>query len=276
MPEEIIEQQQGEDDFAADAIAQAKGAVPLPGQQQQQGEAKPEGNDELKKAMAELAGTVNKLATPKETPKEMSPEEQTKFWGIYDPTNGGARKDFFQKFFRLNPDATPEEIEDAKGLFADMQKGFVRQAIVGARNLMAEELQKMREEFSPAQEYASQARAEKTREKFFKQYPALFSENDEGDNQYAKVIDATARLLADKEFDSEAAYFKALAEGAAETIKTVLPSFDISVKTTKQPAGTTPRLPRTRVGGTGGTGTGATVGAKRNGSGDDSDSIDWS
>lgn len=269
MPEELEQQT---DNFVQEVTEHA-GGIEKPAETKPTTESTPP-NDELRKAMAELAGTVKTLATPKEQPKELTEAEKAQFWGIYDPTAGGAKKDFFQKWFRLNPDATPQEIDEAKEMFADVHKGIVRQAMIGARNLFQEELAKLREEFTPAAEFAQQARAEKTRERFFKSYPALYNENEQGSNQFAKVIDATARLLADKEFDDEASYFKALAEGAAETIKTVLPSFDIGAKPQKQPAGTTPKLPRTRVGGTGGTAT-TTSASRKNGSDDDSDAIDW-
>ncbi len=234
-------------------------------------------SDDLRAAMAELAGTVNKLAAPKDVPKQKTQEEINDEWAVWDPEK--TDPEFFRKFMRLNPDMDKAEaeqaIKDYKALFGGMQKGLVKQAIIGALNVLrGEDLRKMREEFTPATEFAAQARAEKTRERFFKGYPALYTETEEGANRFAKVIDATARLLADKEFTDESSYFKALAEGAAETIKTVDPSFDLGAKPTKQSAGTTPRLPRTRVGGTGGTGPGLAPkgGAEPD---DDSAAINW-
>ena len=99
--------------------------------------------------------------------------------------------------------------------------------------------------------YVSKQNAEGTKTRFYSSFPGL------SEPRYAKVIAATAKDLATQNFADESAYFKALAEGAAETIKAVLPEFDLGAKTATQPkAGTSPRLPRTSAGGTGGTGGG--------------------
>lgn len=212
--------------------------------------------DEMKTALADLAKHVEKVTAPKVEPaKELSQEEKDELWGVWNPEK--ANPDFFKKWMRLAADMDPNEVQstiaERKALFAEMQKGFVRQAVVGARNLFTMELDKLREELKPTQDYVSTAKSEATRSRFYKEYTVL------DDPKYAKVIDATARLLADKEFKDEAEYFKALAEGAADTIKGVLPEFDLGAgktKTTKT-AATTPRLPRTSAGGTGGAGGGA-------------------
>ncbi len=210
--------------------------------------AKPQ-SDELKTAMTELAATVTKAVTPKEPVKELTQDEKDEIWAVWNPTK--TDPDYFRKFLRLNTDMDPAEVEkavkDFLPLFQEMQKGLVRQAVVGARNLYTMDLDKLREEIKPVQEYVSTARAEATRARFFKEYEVL------DDPKYTKVIDATARLLADKMFNSEGDYFKALAEGAADTIKGVLPEFDLGAGK-KKTTTTTPKLPRSSVGGTGGVG----------------------
>lgn len=206
--------------------------------------------DDLRQAMAELAQTVKTIAKPKEDEETpLTDEQKAELWAVYDPKKG--RKDFFQKFFHLNPDATPEEVKDAEDLFADMQKGLVRQAVVGSKNIMQIELDKLRKEIGPIMEYVSTARAEATRGRFFKQYEAL------SDKKYEKIVQGVARTLADKTFASEDEYFKALAEGAAGAIKEIVPEFDLGKTKEKPKPGNTPRLPRTSAGGTGGAGGGA-------------------
>lgn len=211
---------------------------------------KPESHDELKAAMAELAGTVKTLATPKEAPEpELTQEQKNELWAVYNPE--ATRKDFMKKFFRLNPDATPEEETEARDLFKEMQQGLMKQAVTGSRNLMQIELSKRDEKLARLEEYVSKQNAEQTKTRFYTQFASL------SDPRYAKVIAATAKELASGTFADEASYFKALAEGAAETIKGIIPEFDLGASQTKtKSAGTSPRLPRTSVGGTGGTGGG--------------------
>lgn len=206
---------------------------------------------EWKQAIADLATHVKTVTAPKkEEPAELTAEQKQELWGVYDPEKG--RPDFMRKFFRMNPDATPEEIQEAKDLFADMQKGLVRQSIIGSKNLMEQAMAKLREEFGPLQEYVSSQKAEQTRARFYKKFPVL------SDERYGKIIDLTAKGLADKEFASEDDFFKALAESAAETIKAAgAADFELgAAPETKPKPGTTPKLPRTTAGGTGGAGAG--------------------
>lgn len=208
-------------------------------------------NDELRSAMAELAGTVKTLATPKEKPEpELTQEQKNELWAVYDPKK--SKPDFMKKFFRLNPDATPEEEAEAEQLFKDMHSGMMKQAMTGARNLVQIELSKLMPDIERFRGYMTQQEAVATRSRFNEAYPALT------DKRFSKIITATAKDLASGEYASESEFFKALAEGAAETIKGVLPDFDLgaSQTTTKKSAGTSPRLSRTSVGGTGGTGGG--------------------
>lgn len=213
--------------------------------------------DDLRSAVADLTRIVaedrKRTAEPKE--KELSPEEQAKQWAIYDPE--AEDKDFFKKFLRLNSDMDEQEITrvsaEFKPVFAAMQKGLVRQAIVGARNLFMSELEKFKSEYEPVRTFAEQQQAEQRKAKFFESYPAL------SDERFSKVLAAAGSTLSAKEFKSEGEYYKALAESAAETIKAVLPDFDLGAKTknqTQSTARTAPRLPRTSVGGTGGAGGG--------------------
>jgi hypothetical protein len=206
--------------------------------------------DDLRAAMTELAGIVKGQVAPKkdDAPAELTQEQKDELWAVYNPEKKDPK--FLDKFFRLTEDMTPEQKAEFKALFADLQQGLVKQSVVGARNLMQIELAKLREEFAPAQEYISEARAERTRGRFFDKYESL------KDPRYAKIIAITAKDLSSREFKDEGEYFKALAEGAAETIAGVEPTFALGAVKTKQTPGTTPRLPRTSVGGTGGAGGG--------------------
>lgn len=220
---------------------------------------------DIAKAMSDLAASV-KGAMPKAQEAkepEMSEEEKTEFWAIYKPD--ATRKDFFQKWFRMNPDHTPEELKEAQEMWADVQKGLVRQSVVGARNIMQSEMAKLREEYAPIVEYYQTARAEATRGRFHSSFPAL------EDDRFGPVLQAVAGTLAQREFANEAEYFKVLAESTAEAIKKLIPDFDLGVVPNK-PAGKTPKLPRTSAGGGGGAGGGArpTVQSK---SRDDIDSL---
>lgn len=212
-------------------------------------EGKPAPTDETKEALAELARHVQRVTAPKEEPKVLSEDEKEEMWGVWNPTK--TDPDYFRKFLRLNTDMEPAEVERAVKeflpLFKEMQKGLVRQAVVGARNLYTMDIDKLREELKPLHEYVSGQRAEATRNRFESTYESL------ADPKYKKIVDATARSLADKEFDSEEDYFKALAEGAADVIKGVVPDFDLGAgkkKTTTK----SPSLPRTSAGSGGGAG----------------------
>jgi hypothetical protein len=213
----------------------------------------PEKPDELRTALADLASHVQKVTAKEEPKKELSEDEKNEYWGVYDPEK--TNPDFFKKWMRIAADMDPNEaqttIAERKALFAEMQKGLVRQAVVGARNLSNMELEKLRGELKPVMDYYATKRSEETRDRFYKTYESL------SDPKYSKVVDATARTLADKEFKTEEDYFKALAEGAAEAIKGLVPDFDLGAGKTKKPAATTPKLPRTTQGGSGGAGGGA-------------------
>lgn len=209
-------------------------------------EDKPDPNAELRSAMTELAGTVREIAKPKEKEVELTPEQKSELWAIYDPEK--TNKDFMKKFWKLNPDATPEEVAEAKSMWADMQQGIVKQAVVGSMNLTKTELKKMRDEFGELRDYVSQARAKETRSRFDTAYPAL------ADTKYNKIVQANAKLLEGKTFKDENEYFKVLAESTAESIKAINADFDLGKKPETKPAGSTLKLSRTSVGGQGGTG----------------------
>lgn len=225
-------------------------------------EPKPVTEDALARAMESLAGKISPREPARSAEPELTEEQKREMWAVYDPKKG--RADFMKKFFRLNPDASAEEEAEAEGLFADMQKGFVKQAIVGSRNIMLPELEKLRQEFAPLQEYISQRKQEELRGRFYKEYPAL------EDERYGAVIDAVASGMRNREFKSEKEFFKAVAEAAAGSIRKLVPDFDLG-KTQTKPAGTAPRLPRTSAGGTGGVGAGKSTGS---GKASDDDMLD--
>lgn len=228
-------------------------------------------NDDLKASLAELAQSMGKMAANQQQQQTASAalpsqDEVDKYWAIYKPG-----EETLRKFMRLNPDMDKDEAKAAileyQGAFGEMQSGLVKQAVVGAQRLFQEELRKLREEYAPIQEHYATQRAEATKDRFFKTFESL------SDPRYSRVIDASARLLADKTFTDEKAYFQALAESAAEAIKGLIPTFDLGAKTTKSTA-TTPRLPRTSVGGTGGSG-GGEVQLQQGASRDDSQTLNW-
>lgn len=217
----------------------------------------------LKAAMAKLAETVAQTQQPKLVEPELTEDQKKEFWAVYEPDK--TQKDFFRKWFRLNPDATDDEVNEMKAMWAGVQTGLVKQAVTGSRRIMENELAKLKEELKPLHEYVEQQRTEGTRKRFYDKYDVL------NDPKYQPIVQAHARALADKSFDNEDAFFKELAEGSAKTIKELVPDFDLgAVKQKEKPAGSTPRLPRSSVGGTGGTGKGQPVAT---GTGGDIDSL---
>lgn len=207
--------------------------------------------DDLRRAMTELAGTVRKIAEPAApAPPAPTPEQIAEYWRVYDPE--AEDKQFFSKFFRLPEDATPEMVQTHKEIFANMQKGLMRQAVTAARNYIQMAREEMDQEFAPIREYVETSKREATRGRFYGDYPVL------EDKKYQTIIDAVARSLDNKTFDGETEYFQALAEGAAGAIKAILPDFDLGAKPTTKKPGQTLKLPRTSAGGGGGAGKGAT------------------
>lgn len=239
------------------------------GQQQEQTKTDP--NAELRSAMTELAGTVKKLAAPADDKKDLTDDEKAELWAIYNPEK--SRPTFIKEFFRLSDEeATPEKIKAVKELFDDMHKGFVKQAVVGARNLFTVELEKVKEEFKGISDYVAKQRAKETRDSFNTAYPVL------ADKKYDKIVALCAKNIDQSKFDTDEKYFKALADSAADAINMVrdeagLEKIDLS-KTPEETPGktktsaTTPRTPRTSVGGTGGAGGGSRP-AKQEGSSED-------
>lgn len=219
----------------------------------------------IKGLREELSRTKQPVADSK-TEAPMSDEEKAKLWGVYNPLE--KRPDFFQKFFRLPEDATPDMVEEQKSLFADLQTGLVRQAIIGARNLMEAKIAEVQKQYEPLVQYYQQQQASERRKSFDQTYPAL------ADARYNTILQGVAAALRDKEFDSQESYNKALAEGAEAAIKQVVPEFSLASKQQnkqqQKSAGKTPRLPRSSAGGTGGTGKDA---ESSNGFVDDADSI---
>jgi hypothetical protein len=209
----------------------------------------------LEKAVQELATTQKTILEKVEKPKEekqveLTPEQKAEFWGIYDPEKSD--KEFFKKWFRLNPDATAEEIQATKELFAGVQKGIVSQSMKGSKNYVDHELEKLREELTPIREYVSKAEQKATRDEFFALYPAL------KEKKFEKILSIVATDLGKKNYTDRDQYFKELAEGSAAVIKGVDANFDLGKTTT--PTSKSPKLPRTSAGGGGGAGKGASEG----------------
>jgi hypothetical protein len=229
--------------------------------------AKPPPTDDLRDAMTELAETVRQIATPpKPTTPPPTPEEIAEFWKVYDPESSD--KEFFKKWFRLNPEATVEEVQAVKELFAGVQKGLMRQSVTATQNYIKMMRDEIDRDYGPLREYVEEQKREATRGRFYGAYPAL------DETKYQKIIDATARALDNQTFADEGAYFKALAEGAADSIKAILPDFDIGARPTTKTPGKTPKLPRTSAGGGGGAGKGAGSGLEPTGKRNDIDSLD--
>lgn len=206
----------------------------------------------MEDAIKELTETIRSSRTPatnEPAAPQMSEEELRAHWGVWNPTEKNPA--FFEQFFRFAPDMDPEEKKTAvaqmQGLFGEMQTGIVRQALIGAQHYMTAMRQELESQYAPLMEQVQYQKAEALKERFYGSYPVL------QDERFAKIVKATAAELVGKQFPSEAEYFKALAEGAGAVIKGVLPDFDLAA-TVEKKAATTPRLPRTRAGGTGGSG----------------------
>lgn len=204
-------------------------------------------DEEWKSALAKLTDNVNKLATPKPETKKETPEEQNARWAVFEPEK--ADKEFFKKFFKLTPESTPEEVQSAKDTWTLMQNGLMKQAIVGAMNVIEQKYAPRFAQLDSLEEWRNQASAKELRANFNETYPSL------SDPIYSDILKLSASELADKDFKSHDEYFKALAERAAVTIKAVKPDFDLGAVKPKTTTGK-PSLPRTRVGGTGGSGSG--------------------
>lgn len=255
MAEETTTTTENEDGLVDESQQQSQ-------EQQQQQQKKTTETDELRSAMTELAGTVKNLAKPKEKEPEITEEQKREFWAVYDPEK--TRKDFFKKWFKLNDDATPEEVKDMKDLWADVQKGLVTQAVRGSMNLVDNKIDEFKESLKPLFDYMTERKSKETREAFNDAYPIL------ADKKYEKIVTLISKQLSKDNFKTDEEYFKALAEGAAETIKAAgVEDFDLGAKTEKKPAATTPKLPRSSAGGTGGTGGGTRKESEKSGDGTD-------
>jgi len=232
----------------------------IPVQPKQTTDAKPE---EWKAALAELATTLKPAVQPQTTPaRQPTQDEIDEYWGVWKPTKTNPK--FIHEFFNLPEDADPKLVEAAQQRFAEVQKNLVRQAVVGAQRLYQEDLKKLRDELQPDREFISEAKAERIRASFNKDFPELAAQDETGAYTYDKIISLCAKELADDNFADQKTYFKALAERAAKYIKTVNPTFVLGAAT-KQKPGATPRLPRTSAGGTGGAGGGKPAGISQRG-----------
>lgn len=208
---------------------------------------------DLSKAMAELASTVNRAVAPRPAPaKQLTQAEMDEKWAIYHPER--KNPDFYKKLLRLGPDVDPVEakcmIDERMGLDREYRDGMIRQAVIGAQNLAEEKYKELRSEMEPLLQFYRDAQAKETKAGFEKAYPSL------ADPKFAKIVTAAASMQSGKTHASLTDFFKAVAETAADSIKGVLPEFDLGAKPTPKNPGTSPRLPRTSVGGSGGAGGG--------------------
>lgn len=208
----------------------------------------PPKDEEWKTALAALTANVTKLATPaKPAPVAETEDQRNERWAVFQPEKTDPK--FFHKLFNLPADASPETLDAVKQAWGLMQNGLMKQAIVGATNVFEHKYGDRLSRIDALEEWRSQASAKELRTNFNESFPAL------ADPIYNDIIKLAANELANRDFADHAEYFKALAERAAVTIKSVKPDFDLgAVKTTKTTG--RPTLPRTRVGGTGGSGGG--------------------
>lgn len=215
----------------------------------------PDPNEDLRNAVQELTRIQTEAAKPKEPEeKELTAEQKAEMWAVYNPE--ASKKDFMKKFWKLNPDASDEEVAEAREYFSDMQRGIVKQAIKGSMNIYQAELAKLREELKtkldPIEKDYADTRAAKMRERFSAEY------EDFADPKYNKLLELADRAQAGKQFKSEAEYFKAVAETAAEALKTGQPDFILGAVKNKptKTTGLTARSPRLIAGSGSGGGSG--------------------
>lgn len=225
-------------------------------------------NDAMLEALREISGKLNK---PSEgaAPKELSKEEKEELWGVWNPTKTNPK--FFREFFGLGEDVDDAAVTQRQALFSQMHEGLMRQVFTGVMHLLKERDERYDSEYAPIREHIAEQRAQKTRSDFNTAYPVF------ADGKYDKVLKIAASELASSgvQHKTSAEYFKALAESAAESIKAILPDFDLGAAptTTKKAPGSTPKLPRTSVGGSGGIRSGSTTPSSGKPSGDQSDEI---
>jgi hypothetical protein len=196
---------------------------------------------ELADAAKELRGVVDGLkATPPPPAAGLTPAQRAELWGVFDPEKG--RTDFMRKFFRMNPEATPQEQQEAKELFAYAHEGMVRQSLTGARNFDRIMMDEIDRKYGPILEYVQQAALRDRQERFYSTFESL------RDSKYFNIINAVSQQLMNKRYENEGEYFKDLAERSAKAIQEIVPDFDLGKgKKTKQ-AGSAVRIPRSSVG----------------------------
>lgn len=215
-------------------------------------------NDELLEEMRKLREVTERGQQSKgdDGKKQLSPEEEEELWAVFNPDK--VSKTFIKDFFNLPDDASNELIEKKREQFNIVQKGFVKQAVVTARNLHTMDFEKFRGEFKPIQEYVTKAEQREAQRAFVEKFPGL------GDKKFEKIIRLCEKDLQRDKFKSEEDYQQALAESAAKTIEEATgQKIELGAKPPEKPTGTSPRVPRTSVGGTGGTGGGSSSGKER-------------
>lgn len=132
-----------------------------------------------------------------------------------------------------------------------VHSGLMRQSVTATKLMVEDAMAKLRQEYAPLQDYYSKAQVREMRTRFDDAYPVL------SDKRYNKIIAAVSSTLGGKDFADESAFFKALAEGAADAISQIDSGFSLgAAKPTKPSSGTSPRLPRTSAGSSGGAGNG--------------------
>lgn len=238
---------------------------------------KPVTQADLDAAFEKLGSTISTAVTPRKEEAPMSEDDQRKLWAIYNPEE--TQKDFMRKFFRMQPEATEDDVKAARELFSAMQNGLVRQSVVGARNLFTMELQKLRDEYAPMAQYFRDAKARELQTDFFAAFPALGEKNEDGSPRFMTAVRMAAQDLAQQTFADRPSYFKALAERAAGIVSGIIPGFALGATPKTKSSTTTPRLPRTSAGGTGGTARGGEANGdtkvQRGANGDDAGTLDW-
>lgn len=203
--------------------------------------------EEWKEAFKELSTTIKKGFEKPEVVKELTPDQINEKWGVFDPEK--ADKDFFKNLFNLPDDVDPKILERIKKAWAMQHQGMMKQAVISAMNVVEHKYGSKFAQVDELEKWRSEASAKELRNDFMGEFPAL------ADKKYGKILKLVSSELADKDFGTHDEYFKALAEGAAAAIKEFDPSFDLGAKT-KTTATASPKLPRTRVGGQGGSGNG--------------------
>lgn len=234
----------GSDDFQQQQQEQE------PGQQQQQQEQEPSqvmmSKEDIAAFGKELGlSIVQGQQQQTQQQRQMTPEEIDAALQVWKPAD-----DLYDRLG--NP-------ETRLAAFVEMRDGLIKQSMTAAQHMIAMELEKVRGEVEPIRSFAQEQRAEKLRNQFTEQYPAL--------KQYEKLMPMVTAALERSGFKPKSVEdgFKTLADEAAKVIKANFdPDFDLSVKPTNQnpnPQGAPTMAKTSSRGGQGGAGSGKTGGS---------------